>query len=45
MKLKYLNSQMLILAKSEPFVKEHSLITEPIITDVPFNWSKVISKF
>jgi len=45
MKLKYLNSQMLILAKSEPFVKEHSLITEPIITDVPFNWSKVISEF
>jgi len=45
MKLKYLNSQMLILAKSEPFVKEHSLITEPIITDVPFNWSQVISKF
>ena len=45
MKLKYLNSQMLILAKSEPFVKEHSLISEPIITDVPFNWSKVISEF
>ena len=45
MKLKYLNSQLLILAKSEPFVKEHSLISEPIITDVPFNWSKVISEF
>ena len=45
MKLKYLNSQMLILAKNEPFVKEHSLISEPIITDIPFNWSEVISKF
>jgi len=45
MKLKYLNSQMLILAKSEPFVKEHSLISEPIITQELFNWSDVISKF
>jgi hypothetical protein len=44
MKLKYLNSQMLILAKSEPFVKEHSPIIEPIITNEPFNWSAVISK-
>ena len=45
MKLKYLNSQMLILAKSEPFVKEHSPIIEPIITVEAFNWSEVISKF
>jgi len=45
MKLKYLNSQMLILAKSEPFVKEHSPIIEPIITQELFNWSDVISKF
>jgi hypothetical protein len=44
MKLKYLNSQMLILAKSEPFVKEHSPIIEPIKTNEPFNWSAVISK-
>jgi HK97 family phage prohead protease len=45
MKLKYLNSQMLILAKSEPFVKEHSPIIEPLITVEAFNWSEVISKF
>jgi len=45
MKLKYLNSQMLILAKSEPFVKEHSQITEPLITQELFNWSDVINKF
>jgi len=45
MKLKYLNSQMLILAKSEPFVKEHSPIIEPIIAQELFNWSDVISKF
>ena len=45
MKLKYLNSQMLILAKSEPFVKEHSPIIEPIMTVEAFNWSEVISKF
>lgn len=45
MKLKYLNSQMLILAKSEPFVKEHSPIIEPIITQELFNWSDVINKF
>ena len=45
MKLKFLNSQMLILAKSEPFVKEHSPIIEPIITQELFNWSDVISKF
>ena len=45
MKLKYLNSQMLILAKSEPFVKEHSLISEPIIAQELFNWCDVISKF
>jgi len=45
MKLKYLNSQMLILAKSEPFAKEHSPIIEPIITQELFNWSDVISKF
>ena len=44
MKLKYLNSQMLILAKSEPFVKEHSQIIEPIITSPAFNWSEVINK-
>ena len=45
MKLKYLNSQLLILAKSEPFVKEHSPIIEPIIAQELFNWSDVISKF
>lgn len=45
MKLKFLNSQMLILAKSEPFVKEHSPIIEPIITVEPFNWSDVMNKF
>ena len=45
MKLKFLNSQMLILAKSEPFVKEHSPIIEPIIAQELFNWSDVISKF
>jgi HK97 family phage prohead protease len=45
MKLKYLNSQMLILAKSEPFVKEHSPIIEPLITIEAFNWSEVINKF
>lgn len=44
MKLKYLNSQMLLLAKSEPFIKEHSPIIEPIKTVEPFNWSAVISK-
>jgi HK97 family phage prohead protease len=45
MKLKYLNSQMLILAKSEPFVKEHSPIIEPITAPKLFDWSEVISKF
>jgi len=45
MKLKYLNSQMLILAKSEPFVKEHSPIIEPITVVESFNWSEVINKF
>jgi hypothetical protein len=45
MKLKYLNSQMLILAKSEPFVKEHSPIIEPITAPKLFNWSEVINKF
>lgn len=43
MKLKYLNSQMLILAKSEPFIKEHSPIIEPPKTDEPFNWGAVMN--
>lgn len=43
MKLKYLNSQMLVLAKSEPFVKEHSQIIEPPKTDDSFNWNAVLN--
>ncbi len=45
MKLKYLNSQMLILAKSEPFVKEHSPIIESLEAPKLFDWSEVINKF
>lgn len=43
MKLKYLNSQLLLLAKSEPIVKDHSPIIEPTKPD-GFNWESVLNK-
>lgn len=43
MKLKYLNSQMLVLAKSEPFVKEHSHVIEPPKVVEAFNWGAVMN--
>lgn len=41
MKVKYLNSQLLLLAKSEPIVKDHSPIIEPTKPE-GFNWESVI---
>jgi len=41
MKVKYLNSQLLLLAKSEPIVKDHSPIIEPAKPE-GFNWESVI---
>jgi HK97 family phage prohead protease len=43
MKLKYLNSQLLLLAKSEPIVKDHSPITEPKAE--AFDWNSVLNTF
>jgi HK97 family phage prohead protease len=43
MKLKFLNARLFELAKSEPFVKEHSPIIEPIESPT-FNWNTVINK-
>ena len=40
MKLKYLNAQLLTLAKAEPFEK-HSVKDEPLKEPLPFNWSAV----
>lgn len=41
MKLKYLNGQLVTLAKSEPQIVKHSPESKPEIT--PFNWSQVIN--
>jgi HK97 family phage prohead protease len=41
MKVKYLNSQLLLLAKSEPIIKDHSPIIEPTKPE-GFNWESVI---
>lgn len=43
MKVKYLNSQLLLLAKSEPIVKDHSPIIEPTKPE-GFNWESVIQR-
>jgi len=43
MKLKFLNARFLELAKTEPFVKEHSEVVEPIQSPI-FNWNTVINK-
>lgn len=40
MKLKYLNAQLLTLAKAEPFDK-HSVKSEPNNQPLPFNWGAV----
>ena len=40
MKLKYLNAQLLTLAKAEPFEK-HSVKNEPSKGPLPFNWAAV----
>jgi hypothetical protein len=42
MKVKYLNSQLLLLAKSEPIVKDHSPIIEPTKPE-GFNWESVLN--
>lgn len=42
MKLKYLNGQLVTLAKSEPQIIKHSLESKPVIET--FNWSEVINK-
>jgi HK97 family phage prohead protease len=43
MKLKYLNSQLLLLAQTEPLGIKHSGIVEPTAIENSFDWSKVIS--
>lgn len=41
MKLKYLNARLFELAKLEPFVKEHSITSEPIEKPT-FDWNAVV---
>lgn len=41
MKLKYLNGQLVTLAKSEPQIIKHSPEVKPVVE--PFNWSDVIN--
>jgi hypothetical protein len=41
MKLKYLNGQLITLAKSEPQIVKHSPESKPVID--AFNWSDVIN--
>jgi len=43
MKLKYLNSQLLLLAQTEPLGIKHSVTGEPTGIGNSFDWSKVIS--
>lgn len=43
MKLKFLNSQMLLLCKSEPDVKIHSVETKPTETLPTFGWDQVMN--
>ena len=43
MKLKYLNSQLLLLAQTEPIGIKHSVTGEPTGLGNSFDWSKVIS--
>jgi len=43
MKLKYLNSQLLLLAQTEPLGIKHSVTGEPTGLGNSFDWSKVIS--
>lgn len=43
MKLKYLNSQMLLLCKSEPDVRIHSRDEKPTETSKTFGWDQVIN--
>ena len=44
MKIKYLNSQLVLLALSEPILKSYSVISEPIKKDENlFDWSKVVN--
>jgi len=44
MKIKYLNSQLVLLALSEPMVKNYSVISEPMKKDVNlFDWNKVVN--
>lgn len=43
MKLKFLNSQMLLLCKSEPDVKIHSLEEKPTETLPTFGWDQVMN--
>jgi len=43
MKLKYLNSQLLLLAQTEPLGIKHSVTGEPTELGNSFDWSKVIS--
>ena len=43
MKIKYLNSQLVLLAKAEPITKGHSEIIKPTPEIVkPFDWNKVV---
>jgi hypothetical protein len=44
MKIKYLNSQLVLLALSEPIVKNYSVISEPIVKNENlFDWNKVVN--
>jgi hypothetical protein len=44
MKIKYLNSQLVLLALSEPILKNYSVISEPIKKDENlFDWNKVVN--
>ena len=42
MKVKYLNSQLVLLATSEPTLKSHPDLDEPTPEITPFDWNKVV---
>ena len=43
MKIKYLNSQLVLLARNEPTTKSHPDLSEPITEEIkPFDWNEVV---